>query len=160
MRRITLGLALLIAAPLAFSGCGGPKNTVWVTGKLLKGGAMYTPPQGQKVGVTLVALEVRDKSGKTVASNEPYAAELNPADGTFVVPGAQREGIPPGKYRVAVVRKMTAESLAAASPSRGKTAVDRETDLFKDRFGIETSPIVREVKTSGELVVDLDQPAG
>ena len=44
-------------------------------------------------------------SGKAVASKEPFHADVNPDDGTFTVPGPEGCGIPPGKYRVSIIRK-------------------------------------------------------
>ncbi len=157
MRRSHLVLALLIAPLAASPGCGKSGNTVWVTGKLLKGGTVYVPPKDRTVNVTFVGLEIQDSSGKTSQSGEQFWAEVDQAKGTFTVPGTDRQGIPPGKYRVAVTQKMTREAFSAANP-KPKKDVNRETDLLKDRFGAGTSPIVREVKSSGELVVDLDKP--
>ena len=157
MRRSHLLLAFLIA-PLAGSlGCSGG-NTVWITGKLLKGGTPYAPPQDQLVTVAFVALEVQDPSGKTVQSGEPYLAEYDPAGGTFTVPGPDRQGIPPGKYRVAVTQRMKREALDALKQGT-KKRVNRETDMLADRFGLTTSPILREVKTSQEVTIDLDRPS-
>jgi hypothetical protein len=159
MRPSRLVLALLLVPLAASPGCGGRGNTVWVTGKLLKGGAQYVPPKDQVVYVTFVALEVKDESGKTVQSGEAYAANLDQAKGTFSVPGPEGRGIPPGKYRIAVTQKMEREAFNAAKPpSKTKKRVDRETDTLADRFGLGTSPIVREVNTSQELTIDLDRP--
>jgi hypothetical protein len=163
MRPSQLVLALLLVPLAASPGCGGRRNTVWVTGKLLKGGAQYVPPKDQLVYVTFVALEVKDDSGKTIPSGEAYTANLDQTKGTFSVPGPEGQGIPPGKYRIAVTQKMEREAFNAAKPqsqskSRNKKRVDRETDMLADRFGLGTSPIVREVNTSQELTIDLDRP--
>jgi hypothetical protein len=158
MRRSSLLLTLLIAPLLASPGCGGQGNTIWVTGKLLKGGAQYVPPTDQLVYVTFVALEVQDESGKTIQSGDAYQADLDQAKGTFSVPGSQGSGIPPGKYRVAVTQKRKREAFDAIKQGT-KKRVDRETDMLADRFGIGTSPIIREVKTSQEVTIDLDRPS-
>jgi len=60
-RFLPLILGILIACP----GCG-EGDTIWVTGKLLKGGTRYEPPIGQLLTVTFVALELKDSSGKTI----------------------------------------------------------------------------------------------
>jgi hypothetical protein len=157
MRQTIRTLALLVA-PLALPGCG-PSGTVQVTGKLLKAGAPYTPPEGQTLGVTFYAMEVKDTSGQTAANSEPYAANVNPAEGTFVVPGPEGRGVPPGKYRVSVIQKMTREALEKANASvTGKKPVDRDTDFLKDKFGPANSPIVRELTSSCDLAIDLDKP--
>jgi hypothetical protein len=157
MRRSHLIFAFLIVPLAASPGCSGG-NTVWITGKLLKGGTPYVPPQDQLVTITFVALEVQDQAGKTVQSADPYLAEYDQASGTFTVPGPERQGIPPGRYRVAVTQRLKREALDALKQKTRKR-VDRETDMLADRFGVGTSPIIREVKTSQEVTIDLDRPA-
>jgi hypothetical protein len=159
MRRNAMVVALLIAPLATISGCGGSGNNVWVTGKLLKGGAKYVPPQGQFVNVTFVGLEIQDDSGKVVQSAEPFQADLDQENGTFSVPGTEGRGIPPGRYRVAVTQKMSRETFDAAKPKL-KKGVNRETDTLGNQFGLGSSPIIREVKTGGEFLIDLDKPAG
>jgi hypothetical protein len=152
----TLFVVALLVAPL---GCGGSGNNVWVTGKLFKGGARYDVPKDQAVTVTFVALEVQDASGKTVQASEPYLAELDPNSGTFTVPGLEQRGIPPGKYRVAVTQKLKRESFDAVKKQSKNKALTRETDMLGNRFGLETSPILREIPKSTDLVIDLDKPS-
>jgi hypothetical protein len=142
---------------IVFSGCGGGSDGVWVTGKLLKGGAPYVAPTGQLVSVTFVGLEIHDAAGKSLPSGESYWAEVDQSASTFSVPGPERRGIPLGKYRVAVTQKMTREAFNAANPNP-KKGVDRETDMLGDKFGAATSPIIREVKGSVDLTIDLDRP--
>jgi hypothetical protein len=162
MRRSLLLLALLIGLLVISPGCGGG-HTVWVTGKLLKGGSKYEPPKDQLVTVTFVPLEVKDPSGKTVKGGDAYQADYDPASGTFTVPGPDRQGIPPGKYRVAVTQKMERTAFDAAkekiTDKAKKRAFTRETDMLADRYGPTTSPITVEVTRSEEAIVDLDQAA-
>jgi hypothetical protein len=168
-RWVTLSAPLLSAALL--TGCGS-SGSVKVTGRLLQGGAPYAVPDGQRIGLTLHAIEARDGSGKLVAGNEPFPAQVNPADGTFRVPGPEGYGVPPGKYRLALVRKLTRESLAKieANPNprskrsekrkaSGPQGPDRETDLWNGQFSAEKSPIVRTLAGNGELVIDIDRPS-
>src|SRR5215472_15820481 len=89
---------LLIALGAGLTGCGESSNTVWVKGRLLKGGARYVPPQGHVVGLTFVASEIENPGGQVTKSSEPFDADYNGDDGTFVVPGREGRGIPPGKY--------------------------------------------------------------
>jgi hypothetical protein len=140
-------------------GCGEPRNTVWVTGKVLKGGNGYVPPTDHIVNVTFIGLEIQDVSGKALSSSEPFWAEVDQTNGTFSVPGPDGRGIPPGKYRVAVTQKLTREAFNAANP-KPKKGVNREKDTLGNRFGPDTSPFVREVKTGGEVTIDLDKPSG
>jgi len=157
MHRCILILAL---APLVvFPGCGASGNTVWVTGKLLKGGATYVAPEGQLVSVTFVGMEIQDAAGKKTQSSEPFLAAFDQVSGTFSVPGHEGRGIPPGKYRVAVTQKMSREAFDAAKKTGTiKKGVDKETDMLAGQFSLTTSPIIREVKTGGQLVIDLDHP--
>jgi hypothetical protein len=53
---------------------------------------------------------------------------------------------------------MTREAFEAAKP-RLKKGVDRETDMLANRFGVGSSPIIREIKSSCSLAIDLDKPA-
>lgn len=156
LRRYGLALAL-IATSCFFSGCGRSGNTMRVYGKLQKGGEKYIPPTDQLVGITFVMLEGPDKQTQI---GDQYRAEYDPAEGTFNVPGSDGAGIPPGKYRVAVTQKIKREAFDLGNPKRKKRGPDREDDTLKDRYGFDSSPIVREVKRDGELVIDLDTPAG
>jgi hypothetical protein len=125
------------------------------------GGAPRSPaPPDRKLGVTLVAIEVKGEAGKPVARGEPFPAQVNPVDGTFVVPGRDGAGIPPGRYRVAIAQRPTDTAVSAAQAKAGKKAspINRETDFFKNRFSAEDSPIVRDLEASCELIIDLDHP--
>jgi hypothetical protein len=149
-------LALLLAH-LAVSGCGSSSNTIWVTGKLQKGGATYTPPAGQKLEMTFYAMEVIDETGKKLTNAEPYLADLNPEDGTFSVPGAEGKGIPPGKYRVAISQRLTRDAVEKASKAKRKV-VNRDADSLASQFGMATSPIMRDLTSSCEVTIDMDHP--
>ncbi len=157
--RLTLALALLSLPLGAAPGCGNSGDAVRVTGKLVKGGASYAPPAGQLVNVTLVGLGAAARPGTADPGGEPFWAEVDQARGTFSVPGRDGRGIPPGKYRVAVTRKRTREAFEAAYPTP-KKGVSREDDLLAGRFGLQTSAIVREIKSASDLTVDLDRPGG
>jgi hypothetical protein len=148
---------LLFGLVLALPGCGGGNN-IWVTGKLLKGGAVYVPPEGQNVYITLVAMETKDAAGKPMPPGDTYVANLDRKTGAFTVPGRDGWGVPPGKYRIAVTQKMSRETFdaVAAKAKKGTKGLDRETDTLGNKFGIETSPIVRELTGAQEIAVDLD----
>lgn len=146
---IALALALL-------PGCGGSGHYVWVTGKLLKGETPYAAPAGQSVTLAFVGIETMDASGKMVKYTDQYQADLDPS-GSFKLRGPEGQGIPPGKYRVAISQRYTREAFEALKP-RPKGLV-RDDDVLKDAFGLMTSPIVREVKGPADLVIDMDQPA-
>jgi hypothetical protein len=160
LQKFTRKSILLIAFGVVLTGCGESSNTVWVKGTLLKGGARYVPPQGHVVELTFVASEIENPGGQVTKSSEPFDADYNDDEGTFVVPGREGRGIPPGKYRVAVTQRMLREAFDAAKPKAkpGQKPITRETDFLGDRFGISSSPILREIKGKTELVIDLDDP--
>jgi hypothetical protein len=158
MRRGLLLIVLLIASLATSQGCGSG-DSVWVSGKLLKGGTTYTPPEGERVTVTFVGVEAKDPSGKPIETGEPFTAEVNQAQGTFTVPGRERKGIPSGKYRVAVIQKFTREAFDKAYPKPPKKGIDRETDRLGNKYTLQNSPIVREIRSSRDVVIDLDNPA-
>jgi hypothetical protein len=154
-------LVVLTALPLACLGCGN-SNAIKVSGKLLQAGQPYVPPAGQRVVVTLHVLDAKDARGTAVPAQEPFHAYYDPKDGTFVVPGPDGSGIPPGKYRISIFQGLTREGEGKIEKkqnarSRNAPRIDRETDFFKDLFGPTTSPIVREITQGGELVVDLEK---
>jgi hypothetical protein len=161
MRRNDLVFALVLVALANSTGCGSGNN-LWVTGKLLKGGAAFVAPKGQLVSVTFVGLEIKDDSGKTIPSGEPFSAEVDQTNGSFVVPGPERSGIPPGKYRIAVTQKKTREEYDATKSKTKKVNTfkeNRETDMLEGRFGLSNSPITRELNKGEEVLIDLDQPS-
>jgi hypothetical protein len=154
VRGFAIGLALAAAVP----GCGSSDH-IRVSGKVVRGGAAFACPSDRMLGITLIAMDVKDKEGKAVAAGEPYPAEVNPADSTFVVPGPDRSGILPGRYRVALIQKPTAAAVLAAQEKAGKKkTIRRDTDFFKNQFSPANSPIVRELGASCELIIDLDHP--
>ncbi|GAC1450731.1 MAG: hypothetical protein NVSMB9_35370 [Isosphaeraceae bacterium] len=159
MRGHYYAVFLLVAA----GGCGDADNTVWVTGKLLKGGAPYFAPRGQFVDVTFVGLEIKDPTGKATPGGEPFQADLDDNDGSFSVPGKEGRGILPGKYRIVITQRMTRVAFDASNPKQGhghaRRGNHRETDMLANRYGPDTSPILREVKKNGELIIDLDRPS-
>lgn len=155
LRRRVLRSVVGVAC-LALAGCGSGNN-VWVTGHLLKGGQPYQAPDRQTIGVTFYAMETKGNDGKNAPANEPYAATYN-SDGSFEVPGKEGRGIPPGMYRISVIRKPKAGKIAPI-PKGSKAQIDRDKDYLNDQFGPETSPIVREIPASVDLTIDLDNPA-
>jgi hypothetical protein len=161
MLRTSLGPALCALGLSVLTGCGGSGKTVWVTGKLVKGGNKYTAPVNQKVSLTFVTLALKDASDKRAPTQDSYSADVDQEKGSFTVPGPLGEGIPPGKYRVAVTQTWTREGLKNAPVEKGKRPPGRETDLLRGRLNSENSRIDRTVDaSSSDLTIDLDQPGG
>ena len=153
----------LLSCPVAFltflTGCGS-SDLVWVDGRLLKGGAPYKPPEGHQVAVTFVGMEIEGPAGTVLKRPEPFVADYEDETASFTVPGRDGQGIPRGKYRIAVTQRMSRESFDAAKPKAkpGQKPITRETDFLEAKFSPETSPIVREITASTDVVIDLDKP--
>jgi hypothetical protein len=119
---------------LLLSGCGSGK--MHVKGRILKNGEPYLPAQGEVIRVMFVPI-----SDGTERGTDFYAALVNPADGTFRVAGSDGQGIPRGKYRIAIEH------------------LRKKTDLLKGEFDPEHSPLVREIRRAAdEVVIDVAKP--
>jgi hypothetical protein len=156
MRR-SLGLwIVLIAACLA--GCGHSDN-ISVTGVLLKGGEMYKPAEGRKLA--LYFHPIKDDTPGSVAG-EVEMADYDARDGSFTVPGREGDGIPPGKYRIAVVESLRREQADKANKApkakRGPRRIDNDTNFLESTFGERTSPFVRDLRSSTTLTLDMAKP--
>jgi|GEM_PF-3373477 len=89
-RRVSLASLFVVL----ILGCGGSSQGVRIEGKLMQGPVAYTVPEGQVLHLAFV--------GKNAKGEEVhYPADINPADGTFVV-GKTGDKVPPGKYRIKI----------------------------------------------------------
>ncbi|MFO0881468.1 MAG: hypothetical protein U0840_29560 [Gemmataceae bacterium] len=130
----SLLLLVLVTALCSLPACQSGVSKVKVTGKLTKGGK---------------PLEVKAMVGKVVLMLEPVDAKggeeyaVLQADGSFTVPGPDKRGIPPGKYRLVIQQfdefGRTPDKLGGAY-ERGK------------------SPLIRDITPqSAFLEIDLDK---
>ena len=91
-------------------------------------------------------------------------ADYDSRDGSFTVPGREGYGIPPGKYRIAIVetfRRETLDKLRKPQSRRADQVVSIKTQNFlEESFGETTSPFVRDLKTSTKLTLDMSKPNG
>jgi hypothetical protein len=139
----------LVALLALVAGCssGGSDGYVGVRGKLVDGGkpfvldtakiklppgALGVPPGTRPIAVVFVS-----------ESGEQFPGDVS-NDGTFLVPGPERKGLKPGKYKIAVT----------ASFGGGGA------DYFGDKFSIEKTQISRDLKTDEEIVIDVSKPQG
>ncbi len=79
------------------------------------------------------------------------------------MPGREGYGIPPGKYRIAVVETLRREARDAVeevreAEARENSAFDNDTNFLESSFGEKTSPFVRDLKTSTNLTLDMASP--
>jgi hypothetical protein len=120
---------------LVLCGCGGG-GKLKARGRLVKGGAPFTVPEGEYVRVTFHPISPDGKP-----ATHTYVAVYSKADGKFTVVGADGKGLPPGKYRASVEHER------------------KRKDLFQGAYDADRSPFVFDVDSAGkELVIDLDKP--
>jgi hypothetical protein len=107
------------------------------------------------------SMEPFNDGARTVPAGEAYMAVFKSEDGTFAVPGPDGQGIPPGKYRVSLTQELTREAVDKKNENvkRNQKLFDRDTDMLNGQFG-GNSPIVREIKDSTEVAIELDKPTG
>jgi hypothetical protein len=124
--RIIFGL-LLAGLCLAGTGCGGGSNISSISGKIVKDGQPFKLSEKGVFTITFLP----DGGGNG------FGPDWKP-DGTFVLYGPERKGVPPGKYKVAV---------EAYDPYPGP-------DLLKGEFKQAKTPIVKEL--SGNTPIEID----
>jgi hypothetical protein len=119
---------------LAALGCGG-NRLIQAKGRVLKDGQPYLAKDGE--GLRIVFEPTDPPQGTRYDS---FAAEYHPADGTFQVRGKDGQGLPPGRYRVALQLMKSKE------------------DLLGGKLMGKKSPLTCEVTGSkDDIVIDLDQ---
>jgi len=152
------GNLMLVSLALAITGCDS-SQTIWVKGKLTKGGAKYEVPTDQKLHMTFYATEPFKDGERTIPAGQAYTAVYKSEDGTFTIGGPDGFGIPPGKYRVSVTQQLTREAVDKKNENvkRNQRVFERDTDMLNGQFG-ENSLIVVEIKDSTELAIDIDKP--
>jgi hypothetical protein len=151
---------LMVMSVVCLAGCGSGHN-IWVTGMLQKGGEMYKPPDDHKLALYFCPMPGEASATPT---GDVEMADYDPRDGSFTVPGREGNGIPPGKYRIAVVETLRREALdqlkeASKPKHRGQQQLTRDdTNLLEASFGEKTSPFVRDLTTSTKLTLDMSKP--
>jgi hypothetical protein len=133
--RLTIYLLVGLLPVVTAAGCNG-SGKYQTRGRVLKDGAPLVPDDGEFVRVTFVPILAPGER-----PTDYYTAAFNPTDGTFQAAGKDGQGVPPGKYRIAVEH------------------FRNNKDLLKGAFDGQTSPLIREVKTAkDEIIVDLSKP--
>lgn len=143
--------AYLAWAMLCFvvAGCGSGVKKVEVTGKVVDGGQPYVVPEEEyEEGGCCVQLEfcTLDESGDFADEAERFSVNAK-SDGSFLVDGNDGDGIPVGKYRVAL-RRRTGEMTESGSD-----------DLFNGKFEPENSPFEFDITDDQEIVIDISKTA-
>ena len=132
-RCLTLPVVFTLAVSVA--GCGRGEKMLRTEGQLLKGGEPFIAEEGQNIQITFVPIT---KDGKP--PKKTYYADVDQETGAFVPDGAQKKGMPPGKYRVVVA------------------LMQKKVDLFDGKFDEQQSPFVVDVDDeTAEIIIDLDK---
>jgi len=129
--RIPALASALVIALVTLAGCEGAR--IPAKGKVLANG---NPLKLSDKGVLTVTFYAEDDKEAT----NPFPTIVDQKEGTFTVSGKEQRGLPPGKYRIAV------------------TAVDpypSGKDLFNDKYKGKNTDIVKDVKDTSEIVLDL-----
>lgn len=128
---IAAGVAIL----LTLAGCNKGDGRLNAKGRVLKGGMPFTVQAPEFVRV--IFFPVMPEGGPP---RNTYIADFNPSEGTFRAVGPDGNGIPPGKYRIAIEHSR------------------KRKDLFKGAFDGDRSPFVVDIDAnSQEIVIDLDK---
>jgi hypothetical protein len=127
---------------LAMAGCGGGEKLVTVTGKVVQDGQPISI-EGYEEGMEClsVAFIPLDEGGNRKAGARSYSQDCQ-EDGSFEILGDMGDGIPVGKYRVAVSRVSEA-------------AEEGEDDLWKGKFGPDNSPFIFDINGSHDVQIDI-----
>jgi hypothetical protein len=142
MSKLTV-LALIFVMTFSQIGCGKKDNLIKARGRVVKNGEDFIPAEDENLQVCFIPIQA-DLS----PPRNWYAAEVDPATGTFYAAGGEKKGMPPGKYRVMIELKRNRK------------------DLLRGKFDSNNSPFVFDVdKDSEEMVVDIayvapEQPKG
>lgn len=134
-----LGLVCLVAA-----GCGGggDEPVVRASGRITAGGQPLHV-EGRESGAGAVEIKFLriESEGEEAAQAAITQAD---ADGYFEVPGADGNGIPPGKYRI-VIRQWDPYP---------------QIDKLGGKYDEENTPITREITGEEEILIDVLRPGG
>ncbi len=141
---VVVPLRLFFGAPLLLllmCGCSSGPRLVKANGQLLFKDAPLVVDEKAGINIWFIRLDPDDAPATYPAS------PLNREDATFSIPGAKGNGIPVGKYRIAIRQRM-ADDLPA------------NIEKMNEMFSRESSQIVREVTNAEPIVLDLSKPEG
>jgi hypothetical protein len=137
---------------MAVAGCGGGEKLVKVTGKVVQDGQpIIIEDYEEGVQCLNVAFIPLDEQGNRKAGARSYSEDCQ-EDGSFEILGDMGDGIPPGKYRVAVSR--------VSKAGEEEDEEDGEADLWKGKFGIKNSPFVFDINGSHDVEIDIAKAEG
>ncbi|HIE39635.1 MAG TPA: hypothetical protein EYH34_15190 [Planctomycetes bacterium] len=150
------------AAICALVGCGGGEKLVTITGKLVDGGnpiKLEDIDQETIEEMGMLPIEVElwpvDASGNIDKNRKPEGASVE-LDGSFTLSGPEGDGIPAGRYRVAL-RYTAGEDLGmdeAEAEGEGPAAP------WGDKFTRDNSTWEFDFQSDQEIVLDISAAGG
>ena len=137
MRRYVVSILILVLA-FGSAGCGKKEpKLLKAKGQVVKDGEDFVPEEDENLQVCFIPL-AKDLS----PPRNWYAAEVDPATGSFYASGGEKKGMPAGKYRVMIELKRNRK------------------DVLGGKFDSQNSPYVFDIDEKSELmVVDIAKPA-
>lgn len=127
-------VVLMVVAAMALAGCNRGPVLVKAKGQVLKEGKAFVPEEGQVLQIVFTPISPNNEPARNL-----YVAEVNQKTGAFYAAGAQKQGVPPGKYRASVELKK------------------KKKDLFNEKYNLVDSPFVFEIGVnSAPLIIELD----
>jgi hypothetical protein len=138
--RTFLAVSTCVAIALMGPGCSSGPKLVLVKGTVTQNGKPYTANQKGEFQVRFVQLVEKGQP------SDSFSANVDRETGAFEIVGRKGDGIPVGKYRIAVQQR--------AIP------MTEEIQQMNSRFGPQNSPFVREIKDETPIAIDLAKPEG
>jgi hypothetical protein len=137
MQKFAAICAVVAGATFAAAGCGGNDGLLRTQGRVVKGGETFVPDEGTHLQIQFVPISDHGKPPENI-----YAAEVEPKTSVFRPWGAMKQGMPPGRYRVALELRNR-----------------KKKDLFEGKYDTGTSPYIFDIdEDTEEIVIDLDNP--
>jgi hypothetical protein len=131
-------IVLLLLCALTVCGCSSGDRKLKAKGRIVKSGVPFTVPTEEYVRVTFYPIPADGSPPRN-----SYVAVYDRNDGHFTVVGPDGNGLPPGKYRVAVEHER------------------KRHDLLDGAYDADRSPFVFDVSSgSKEFVIDLATKGG
>ena len=131
--RLLSAIGVVVLSAVLLSGCGGDKRYNF-KGRVVKGGAPYTVPDGDTVRLTFYPVTDDGSNPKNT-----YIAQYDNKKGTFKAYGPDGKGILPGKYLI------------------GLEHLRKRKDLLGGAYDGDHSQFVFDINDkSKDIVIDLD----
>ena len=131
-------LSLLVIGCIALIpvGCGKSNDLLRTKGQVVKNGKPFAPEKDENLQIALIPISPDGKPPRNW-----YAAEVDPATGSFYAAGGEKKGVPQGKYRVMVELKK------------------KKKDVLGGKFDALKSPFIVDIdQKSSPIMIDIENP--